>query len=373
MTGARWALRTLLAGGVAFVGAGCMLVVGDGDYKVGALGSDAGGTDSEAMDATGSGDTSAESAADGSPAEGSVPSGDGGPPLPCTEGVLDAVKLKPTIQACLLLRGCLPTDPVSSTLSDCITYDDPHRNAGLSCTLVTGASCTSLEACFGEGFDLGNCPATGTTAKCVGNKAITCGGSAGSNTYLDCNVIGGQCGAYDSTGAGGPPDTADCIVVPNCTGTSTSTVCQGTAFSYTCIGGQGYGQNCASRSETCETRGTSTPGCYFHNNPCGSPSITCMGNVIDDCQDGYDEKYDCSGVGLACAVDTMKNGFCVAPGCSTNSPCTASCDADGHTAHLCVGGAPLTVDCHGFSRGSGLTFQSCLDVGTAAAPDPVCL
>jgi hypothetical protein len=42
--------------------------------------------------------------------------------------------------------------------------------------------------------------------------------------------------------------------------------------------------------------------------------------------------------------------------------------------HLCVGGAPLTVDCKNYMYDpkNNVPYSNCLDVGSSGAADPIC-
>ena len=379
MSHVRWWLGAMVTAAAGGATTSCMLVDGDGDYKVGIISSEAGEVGTVSSDAgpeASRSDTGAGDAASSHPDAGE----DSGA-APCSTGVLNVSELMPTIQACMLLRGCFPPDqgPISGTVSQCVTYDEPHINAGLSCSTVTNAGCSDMAQCFGNGYDFSDtdCSATELSAKCIGNEAVICGvdGVAGVNEYYDCDIRGGTCAAINLEGNGGAPDYGGCVVVPACSDPSDTEECSGTTYSYTCVNGMGFGQDCASRTETCETRSTS--GCYFHDDMCGATtSITCNAStgVISDCENGYVETYDCSKNGLGCALDSSNNAYCLAPGCAPTTSCTPSCDADGETIHLCIGGAPLAVDCASlfYDPASGTTFSGCLDLGSSSAPDPVC-
>jgi hypothetical protein len=367
MSRAQWWFSALTAAAGA-AGASCMLVDGDGDYKVGTIASDAGVPNMPVE-------------ASGPDVEAGPPHGDAGADVDaaasCSSSALNSSELMPAIQSCVLLRACFPVgaSPISNTVSQCVTYDEPHRNAGLSCSTVTNAGCADMAQCFGNGFDFSSdCASNEISAKCVGNKAVICGvdSLAGVNEYYDCDISGGTCTVLD--GDSGVPNYAGCVVVSSCSDPPQTTECSGTAYAYTCIAGKGFGQNCASRSETCETRASSA--CYFHDTPCGATLTTCdtATGVISVCANGYEDTYDCSNSGLGCALDSSNNGYCLAPGCTPTTQCSPSCDADGHTIHLCIGGAPLTVDCANFlyDPTTNTHFSSCLDFGTSSAPDPVC-
>jgi hypothetical protein len=151
--------------------------------------------------------------------------------------------------------------------------------------------------------------------------------------------------------------TAGCVVNPSCQDTDSLEHCSGNS-DYVCYSGKGYGENCGAIGATC-TAVSGTSGCYFQNDSCqATDTYSCTsknGNSTLAWCSGAKQAFDfsCARAGLSCATDDAGTGNCVAPGCTLDSTqsCAESCDPDGKTIHVCVGGAPYAIDCtlFGFS------------------------
>jgi hypothetical protein len=132
---------------------------------------------------------------------------------------------------------------------------------------------------------------------------------------------------------------------------------------------EGSRKDCASWGGTCvaaDADGGADGGCSYDTTACASPGATCAQNAVLSCDGtGRQTKYDCSAMGLQCSTDGV--GYhCLAPGCeaSDEASCAESCEADGITLDLCIGGAPMAIDCtsYGFARcaKSANSFFECL-------------
>jgi len=255
-------------------------------------------------------------------------------------------KLEPTVKACAMFFGCSPFVP-SVSLSTCVTFNIPKLASYYTCGF-SATSCQDIFDCRGAGDAKdGDCDGTSSSVRCEGNRAVMCRPDVRSGGYyFDCDVRGGTCSTYKN----GPDDEVGCKVA-SCTGTSAEYKCSGNNL-YQCIGDVGIGLNCAVSSATCTTKGAET-SCFLNKPPCGDNSISCEGNTLNQCDQGSLLSFDCGGIGERCEK-TETDANCLAPGCTLTDAqsCQETCEADGTTAILCVGGAKLRLDCtkYGFSK-----------------------
>jgi hypothetical protein len=311
---------------------GCNFVVGVGDYSVA--------------------DASGMPAGDGGMTGGDGTASEAGPPV-CGQGLASGADFQQLVKACLFTVSCNPYF-FEETISECIAHDYLESTTSLGC-LKSITSCAGFTACWGLAIAaLADCPNTGPSATCdANNRAITCADQA-TGVVRDCKTLGGTCTTYADPTSG--MMTADCLVDPTCTDTDGTDHCFGNS-DYVCVGGKGYGQNCALIGSTCTTVSGSS-ACYFANPACSTPGYSCTNNggSLQWCSDGKQAfGLNCGRAGLSCEIDADGGtGYCVAPGCtlSAASTCTESCGADGKTVELCIGGAPVPLDCtqYGFTK-----------------------
>jgi hypothetical protein len=272
---------------------------------------------------------------------------DGGPT--CTPDGLDLNALTPAIQACVWLTGCFPYKPSQNTLqlSDCVSRNWTTLQPFDACA-ATAKSCADVESCLGYGYaNATDCPSQG--AFCNGTRAATCSGK-GTGAVRRCDVYNGTCKPFNGNSIAG------CEVVPSCSDAEGTLHCNQNAL-YDCAGGVGYGQQCGASAQCRES--AQGGDCYPNSLPSCSPDGTrCDGNVYVDCLASVELRSDCSAIGLSCEVEPDTTGiptaYCLAPGCSLVDyiGCQESCDPDGTTAHICVGGAQIGIACTDFGMKS---------------------
>ena len=249
-----------------------------------------------------------------------------------------------TVRACVMAMGCSPFVPDES-LASCLTYDSQFLTGKASC-LRRATSCSDVTKCVGYGVATSaQCPASAAAVRCAGNVAIEC--SSRVKLVLDCNVLGGTCDTYRSSGTG-TADRAGCRVTSSCAGTTSA--CSGTS-AYECRGGKGFGVDCAKSGGVCGIANDAGT-CFLKGPSCSRNSpITCSDDTIGFCSGGGRLDFDCAKNGLSCTIEKGE-GWCVAPGCTVADvadaeTCSDSC-ASSTTIKTCVGGAPFTVDCTAF-------------------------
>jgi hypothetical protein len=259
----------------------------------------------------------------------------------------------PLITSCLLSAGCNPF-AVDYTISDCVTNDLLHAYPALTC-LASAAACGDVYKCNGVYPDTAECKNRGTTSFCSSdNRAVFCDPKG--SIYYVCN----KCGMRTTADGGSIPD---CIVKSSCSDTPNVPVCDPrTNDLYRCVNGQGFGAACnglcSAKDDTCYLGGD--------GGPCNAAGSSCQGSTLQFCSDkGSYINFSCGTAGLTCQVDPSNSvdKYCVAPGCSiaqaAGAGCTEQCDDAGVNLTICVGGAPLTVDC---TTAAGGAFTSCQSV-----------
>ncbi len=332
---------TLLVGGTGAL-VSCNWIVGAGDYVVGDGGADA-TSNTPAPSTEAGGDVGTVGASDGGVAT------DAGQPA-CGQGLpVGQSDFSQLVSTCVLTVSC---DPYFFPLniSQCISNDYLPATGSVAC-LSKITDCAGFYRCQGFGFAAAtDCPRGPASTGCdtSNNRAVNCtvdDAGRAFDTVQSCSKLGGTCGAYSDPAAG--TAVADCVVVPTCdAGGGGGSQCAGSKL-YTCINGIGYGQDCTSTISTCETVNGST-SCYLDAPPCTSPGYACNGSVLEWCTSAHTQlSYNCARAGQSCVLDDAGGGQCVAPGCSlaAASSCVESCGPDGHTMTVCVGGAPLDIDC----------------------------
>jgi hypothetical protein len=250
------------------------------------------------------------------------------------------------VNTCVLAASCDPfVFPVS--ISDCISNNTFAATGSLAC-LTTIADCNGFYGCQGvRSTTPVECPSTSTPGYCdpVNNIAFDCYNAAA----INCVPSGGTCRTFtDDRGN----SRADCAVVDPCTVGSGGLQCSGNNL-YGCFStdggptGVGYGRYC-STSSTCATTASGGTDCYFNGSAaCGDAgTAACQGaSTLAVCSPVRQSfPYDCTRAGGTCAEDDAGNAGCVLPGCSLNTGCAEACDFNGILT-VCVGGAPLTIDC----------------------------
>jgi hypothetical protein len=309
-TGAAVLAALLLGSGGAL--ASCNLIVGAGDYVVVDAGNDA-------------------------TSSGNGGGGDAGASVGCGQSLpVGQSDFQNLVDTCVLAVSC---DPLffNVNVSACISLDFPQSSASLAC-LSTIQDCTGYYQCAGLRYATATeCPDGGAPVACdtANNVAIDCNRGLAFN----CTKSGGTCGTYtDPSGAAG----VDCIVVPSCMVSDGGFECAQNK-SYSCIGGVGYGLDCTTVKATCS--GTE---CLYNAPICTkTATVTCNGDLLNECtSSNYSYDYKCARSGLTCTIDDGGLGNCSDPACSAaTTNCTESCDVDGHTMRVCVGGAPFAIDC----------------------------
>jgi hypothetical protein len=390
----------LLVGGGAAL-ASCNFLVGVGDYTVGEAGADsttgvvdAGGGNDVASDQTmdqgsdqaighdgpsdAKGDGIADSKSDqggeagamgdapngGDAGTADADSGNAEAAVDCGEGLpaaqIDAgTDFQKLVNTCVLTASCDPLF-LPAAISHCISDNALAATGALAC-LTTIADCNGYYACQGERYTTpAECLSSTTPGYCdaVNNVAFDCVNMAA----INCVPSGGTCRTYtDSSGKA----RADCAVLDPCTVTGGAQECSGNNL-YTCISndggatGVGFGRYC-SASSVCATTATGGTGCYFKgNSTCSDGGVSCSGaSTYTLCSAaGQLLNFDCTRAGDSCQTDDAGNAGCVRPGCSLGSGCTESCN--GGVITVCVGGAPLAIDCkqYGFLSCAGGTGQT---------------
>ncbi len=354
----------LLVAGLALAAlAGCGLVVGSGDYKVGIAAPDAGSSGSD--DAESSPDVHVTPGPDASPPaddsggsvvdEGGAPAGDGGLAVPDSGGAGHCGSSIPTgssdfrklVNTCVQAVDCdWQQFPVN--VSDCVTQNYLQATGSVAC-LSTISDCTGYYNCQGDRVATPTeCGPSDFNGKCVSNVATTCFGAPYLGSVQNCEKLGGTCQTYDDEG----DQAAGCKVVPSCNDDDVDGDfhCSGNKL-YTCFGGVGFGKDCTAINATCQDPGGGGASCIFNSTSCAIVGSTCNNGDVNLCTNVSQEyDYECSRAGLTCETDDAGAAACVSPGCPlpSDSPCLESCADDGVTANLCVGGATLTLDCSEF-------------------------
>jgi hypothetical protein len=244
-----------------------------------------------------------------------------------------------------------------------VTYDYLHSIGSQAC-LTTISNCADYQNCTGKTLPTAaQCPDAAVPAFCSGTganaSAINCGADINQSAAVqNCSALGANgCKVHADSTCG---VIADCTVslssASECSATSASNNdgnyhCDtSTNIQYTCIDGIAFGESCTSLHATCIEDPVNGTGCYYNGTSCSTPGYTCnAAGVLKWCTSNDDLfNFNCATAGLTCAPDEDGgNGYCLAPGCTIDDSnnCTDTCAPDGKTMSLCVGGAPLLVDC----------------------------
>lgn len=250
------------------------------------------------------------------------------------------------IQSCVLAMSCDPY-PLTS-VGACITYDYIDALPYFGCTR-TAATCDDVGACIGEQYvDSSQCTGTETGWVCNGNVALRC--DSGAPYSVDCAYWGATCA---------PGTDWPCVMSPGtCPINDSGTHCSGD-FRYQCSNGSPRGWSCTSQKGVCYEDTPGDAGCTYTRQTCTSLDVqTCNGTSMTYCnKQGYAYAYDCTAAGGTC-LKTATSGFCYAPGCTSSNSCSESCS--GSTMTVCVGLAPMQIDCahYGFSACTMTTDSS---------------
>jgi hypothetical protein len=331
--------------------AGCGALLGAGDYKVeegDAAIDDGTAPDVARFDAGGSlpeagGEAEAE-------AEASV--------VTCGSTIaVSSPTLASMVEACVLAASCDP-GCFEKSISDCVSEDYLNSIQAKKC-YATIKSCTDYANCSGETIpDSTQCPTSTSPAQCLGNTAVNCGvDNIAGNYTLACGDAGSQCGTYDDPQMPGTR-VASCTLGGCDGGTDGLLHCDSANNLYTCVNGVAYGQSCAAQSSRCVDDPVNGPTCEPNGASCSALMATCSSaTTAQDCINNVTYGYDCAAAGLSCRQDPQLGALCLAPGCTVAdyNNCVETCDVDGHTAHLCVGGVGYAVDCQSYG------FKSCDD------------
>jgi hypothetical protein len=260
----------------------------------------------------------------------------------------DVINVAPArLKACIYSLSCDPLAP-TDTLSDCIAFGPQYQ-----CNL-TAQSCSDVTNCTGhKKEDASICLAGETTWKCSANVAVNCGASPPYS--LNCGRTGGTCDVSHTT--------TDASVWPcrlstpaTCTDAAGAFICS-SGNSYQCVGGKPYGQGCTSKG-TCVQYDPTSGYCTDRTTTCPAGSqvgnVSCLNNSIQICDTGNRfASYDCAPSGGTCGVTGTSLAYCLEPGCTSadNDACAEDCTSS-TVASVCVGGAPLAIDCtaYGFKE-----------------------
>jgi hypothetical protein len=138
------------------------------------------------------------------------------------------------------------------------------------------------------------------------------------------------------------------------------------SFVYDCVGGDPRGWDCQGYKGTCDESIPGAASCTLSQTTCPDLDYqVCSGNSLTYCNsDGYYYQYDCSITGGACETSTAGDN-CYMPGCSANN-CVESCN--GSVMTLCIGNAPMIVDCLSYGFNSCTTYND-----SSGIAHPVCL
>jgi hypothetical protein len=367
-------LASVLAAVCALGGfAGCGLVVGSGDYVIGAAPVDAGRSEQDrSVDGLDAGMMGTDAPTGGGIRDGGTivigsdaAAGGCGSTVPTTG--TDFQKLVTTcVEAVNCDYGVFPVN-----VSQCITQNYLQATGSVACLSTTvdpTGTCAGYYTCQGDRTarpeDCVGAPSDENSGSCDGNVATTCSGDKYIGVVQNCDQLHGTCATHDD-GFGGIQ--ADCAVIPSCTDDPDGTYyCSGNKL-YTCgDDGVGYGKDCSAINATCFDPGDgSGASCYFNAPSCTTAGSSCSSNDLNYCTGaGQQFDYDCSRAGLSCAEDDA-GAVCVGAGCALPSASTCDESCDGVNATVCIGGAPFTIDCtaYGFRTCS---FESGLDNGDYA-------
>lgn len=243
------------------------------------------------------------------------------------------------VKACILHTSCHPYLP-SNSISQCVTYQTlrafPQGDCG------TGSDdCADFRACAGYGYYDGDGCESGVDALCEGNTGVRC--SAEFSVEFDCDP-GTTCEVLTGGAVG-------CLMPETCTEEDGTSRCDGNIH-YSCQGGMRYGGDCSVSGAMCRLDDvTGSTACYYVAPTCNNPDTVECGasGRIDLCTTtGTSVHYQCA-PGLGCSVEGESGAWCLAPGCTPETPCSESCD--GTELTICYGSIPVTVDC----RDYGLT------------------
>jgi hypothetical protein len=279
----------------------------------------------------------------------SLPGGSGGSPggtggtggaTGCSAGVSpDAQR----VRSCVLWASCDPLLP-SQSLSNCLDFGPPTP------CLARATSCAQVVACTGAQYETPS-PCLGSSGwECAGTRAVNCGVS---RVYsIDCAFSGGSCDVTSlDIDANAWPCSPNALPA-TCSDADTQTHCSGTV-AYRCLGGRRYGQECtAYGGSICVEPSPGGAYCTLPAATCSpAGNITCNGSTMTICYDsGVVGTYECSVNGGQCQLASSTEAFCVTPGCTLGDAqaCRESCDTDGVTLNLCVGGAAYRTSCAAF-------------------------
>jgi hypothetical protein len=329
----RFLLLALTTGFGSGLVAGCNVIVGAGDYKVGTL--------------------------DG----GQGDAGCGSASLPVSSS-----SFQQAVRSCVLTISC---DPFyfQTTMSKCVT--DNYLTSVPSPTnrcLSTITSCADYAGCTNQSIpDKTHCPTTSRTAYCNdAGSAVNCGADPNEAPFMkNCAAGNEACNTYDDEAG----VVADCVIPSDSTACTAAinndgmNHCDTLNNEIACVNGVAYGRSCNQFNATCKEDPANGTSCYFNGGACPTPGYTCNSatNTLQWCTSmNVLFNFNCSTSGLTCTDDpTNSTSECVAPGCTVDdfNTCVESCDPDGHHGTLCIGGAPYRIDCSDPMYG----FRTCTD------------
>ncbi len=347
----------VFAAGLFVSSAGCNQILG---IKEAQLATETGGSGGSGGSGNGG---SGGSTSDGGGSSGGS-SGDGGggtggsTPTSC-ESIPVASLPAELVAGCVYRASC---DPLGTyTISYCLSYGTQTLTTVEACT-YGATSCTWVDECLERGYiekAAANefCDPSVSDWACDGNFAVYCGGSDYAFN-IDCSALGGTCTPYPlgATDSGIAACALNDTNGGGCEDPAGEFHCEGNVR-YECIGGIKYGGDCTASDATCvESEQGGDAYCLDSTTSCENRGASvCSDSTLNSClQDGYSVAFDCAAAGLSCAEE----GYCLAPGCTSDDAdaCVESCS--GTSLQVCVGGSPMLIDCN------TLGFEGCTTWGT---------
>lgn len=248
--------------------------------------------------------------------------------------------------ACVTAAACgITTGGVSVCTQLVVLVNDPQFEtaahlspAEVNCIANAGSDCAAAKRCLAGG----NTPATcsGAATSCVGNTWQQCNAAAGSagnqgiQTY-DCSSHGEMCVTNNGN--------TDCGF-GTCSGGAAT--CMGNVVQ-SCNNGILQETDCAKIDATCNPQVTAHcrgNGAACSKGPLGDTTLRCDGSVLVSCSDGQESRSDCGRFNLGCFPGVGNNAF----GCAAGNDCDPnnfSATCVGTKLTFCNKGVMQTVDC----------------------------
>lgn len=243
----------------------------------------------------------------------------------------------------------------------------PKASAALKCA-ADAMSCNAAGACMwiefvgpGDprcvgytGGNFGECtPTKAATLFCDFNFIAHCDNPA---QYAGSSCLGGAFGPD-----GGITEYFCAVSSGACSGGGSNPACDGSFFTH-CNGGLQVGFDCEVQGMSCSLSGCATTGGH---KGCGMPAVSCAGDNVETCDGLEASDISCGPLGGKCDGSAVAKGgvpLCAstADKCSPYDKSANVCTGD--TISLCIGGQPTTFDCtsvgmHCAVAGGGLSAR----------------